>query len=58
MTSRLITVNDPYTFYPHTLVDIDDFEDVIGRHFRQPKEGLGFRQFLGRPYVAYDDLAA
>jgi hypothetical protein len=42
MTSRLITVNDPYTFDPHTVVDIDDFEDVIGRHFRQPKEGLGF----------------
>jgi len=42
MTSRLITVNDPYTFDPHTAIDIDDFEDVIGRHFRQPKEGLGF----------------
>jgi len=35
-------VNDPYTFDPHTVVDIDDFEDVIGRHFRQPKDGLGF----------------
>src|SRR5215831_10834953 len=42
MTSRLITVNDPYTFDPHTVVDIDDFEDVIGRHFRQPKDGLWF----------------
>ena len=42
MTSRLITVNDPYAFDPHTEVDITDFEDVIGRHFRQPKEGLGF----------------
>ena len=42
MTSRLITVNDPYAFDPRTVVDIDDFEDVIGRHFRQPKEGLGF----------------
>jgi hypothetical protein len=42
MTSRLITVNDPYIFDPHTAIDIDDFEDVIGRHFRQPKEGLGF----------------
>jgi len=42
MTSRLITVNDPYTFDPRTVVDIDDFEDVIGRYFRQPKEGLGF----------------
>ena len=42
MTSRLITANDPYAFDPGMVVDIDDFEDVIGRHFRQPKEGLGF----------------
>ena len=42
MTARLITVNDVYAFDPHIVVDIDDFEDVIGRHFRQPKEGLGF----------------
>jgi HD domain len=42
MTSRLITANDPYSFNPRAVVDIDDFEDVIGRHFRQPKEGLGF----------------
>jgi len=42
MTSRLITVNDPYAFDARTKVDITDFEDVIGRHFRQPKEGLGF----------------
>ena len=24
------------------VVDVDDFTDIIGRHFRQPKEGLGF----------------
>jgi hypothetical protein len=42
MTSRLITVNDPYTFDPRTLVDIDEFEDLLGRHFRQPEQGLGF----------------
>jgi hypothetical protein len=23
-------------------VEIDEFEDVIGRNFRQPAEGLGF----------------
>ena len=40
MTARLITVNDVYD--PHVVVDIDDFEDVIGKHFRQPEEGLGF----------------
>ena len=33
---------DPYAFDPHRVVGIDDFEDVIGRHFKQPKEGLGF----------------
>jgi hypothetical protein len=32
----------PYAFDPHIVVGIDDFEDVIGRHFRQPEEGLGF----------------
>ena len=42
MTSRLITVNDPYAFDPHITVGIEDFADVIGRHFKQPQEGLGF----------------
>lgn len=42
MTSRLITLNDLYSFEPDVQVDVEDFTDVIGRHFRQPKEGLGF----------------
>jgi hypothetical protein len=42
MTARLITVNDLYSFDPTVTVTLEDFEDVIGRHFRQPKEGLGF----------------
>jgi hypothetical protein len=42
MTSRLITINDIYSFDPNVVVDFDDFEDVVGRHFRQPAEGLGF----------------
>jgi hypothetical protein len=42
MTSRLITINDIYSFDPAAAVDFDDFEDVVGRHFRQPAEGLGF----------------
>lgn len=42
MASRLITVNDLYSFEPGVKVSVDDFEDVIGRHFRQPKQGLGF----------------
>ncbi len=42
MTSRLITINDIYSFDPNTVVDFSEFEDVIGRNFRQPEEGLGF----------------
>ena len=41
MTARLITLNDPYAFDPDAKVDLDEFTDIIGRHFRQPKEGLG-----------------
>jgi hypothetical protein len=42
MTSRLLTMNDIYSFDPNVKVEIDEFEDVIGRNFRQPAEGLGF----------------
>ena len=40
-TCRLITVNDLYAFDPNAKVSIDPFQDIIGRHFKQPKEGLG-----------------
>jgi hypothetical protein len=42
MTSRLITLNDLYSFEEGVVVDVDDFTDIIGRNFKQPKEGLGF----------------
>ena len=42
MTSRMICVNDVYSFDPNAKVSIDDFVDIIGRNFRQPKEGLGW----------------
>ena len=42
MTSRMITVNDIYAFDPNTKVEIDEFTDIIGRNFKQPKEGLGW----------------
>jgi HD domain len=42
MTSRLITINDIYSFDPNVVVDFGEFEDVVGRHFAQPTEGLGF----------------
>jgi len=41
MTSRLICVNDVSSFDPNAKVNLDDFVDIIGRNFRQPKEGLG-----------------
>jgi hypothetical protein len=40
--ARLITVNDLYSFDPNHVVDPEKFTDIVGRHFRQPKEGLGF----------------
>jgi HD domain len=42
MTSRLITVNDLYAFDPNVRVELDEFTDIVGRNFKQPKEGLGF----------------
>src|SRR5438067_1845363 len=41
MEARLITVNDLYSFDPNAKVSIEPFIDLIGRHFKQPKEGLG-----------------
>ena len=42
MSARLLTVNDLYAFDPNLEVELEEFTDVVGRHFRQPKEGLGF----------------
>jgi Arc/MetJ-type ribon-helix-helix transcriptional regulator len=39
--ARMVTVNDFYSFDPKAEVTIEPFEDIIGRHFKQPKEGLG-----------------
>ena len=41
MEPRMVTVNDLYAFDPNVVVTIDRFLDIIGRHFKQPKEGLG-----------------
>ena len=40
--SRLVTVNDYYAFDPNAKVSIEPFIDIMGRHFKQPKEGLGW----------------
>jgi hypothetical protein len=42
MEARSITVHDLYAFDPNMKVSLDPFIDIIGRHFKQPKEGLGF----------------
>jgi hypothetical protein len=41
MEPRLVTVNDLYAFDPNAKVAIDPFLDIVGRHFKQPKDGLG-----------------
>jgi hypothetical protein len=46
MEPRLVTVNDFYAFDPNAVVSIEPFTDIIGRLFKQPKEGLGFDNSL------------
>jgi hypothetical protein len=41
MEPRLVTVNDLYAFDRNAQVSIDPFIDIIGRLWKQPKEGLG-----------------
>ena len=42
MTSRLVTLYDIYFFETSETADPEMFTDIIGRHFKQPEEGLGF----------------
>jgi len=42
MDARMVTVNDLYSFEPGVNPQLEQFTDIIGRHFKQPKEGLGF----------------
>ena len=39
---RMVTVNDLYAFEPNVNPQIEQFTDIIGRHFKQPKDGLGY----------------
>ena len=41
MIARQITVYDDYSFDRNAPWPLEPFADIIGRHFRQPKEGLG-----------------
>jgi hypothetical protein len=38
---RLVTVNDLYAFDPNSKVSLDPFREIIAKHFKNPKEGLG-----------------
>jgi len=40
--ARMVTVNDLYSFEPDVNPQLEQFADIIGRHFKQPAEGLGF----------------
>ena len=43
MEARLVTVNDQYAFdESQREIRVEEFTDVIGRQFKQPKEGLGY----------------
>ena len=42
MSARLLTVNDLYAFDPNVKVELEEFTDIVDRHFRQPEEGLGW----------------
>ncbi len=41
MSARSVTLFDDYSFDADAPLDLDPFLDIIGRHFRQPAEGLG-----------------
>jgi HD domain len=41
-SARAITLYDLYAFEDNVAIDPGEFEDIIGRHFKQPEEGLGF----------------
>ena len=41
--ARMVTVNDLYAFDPNAgPINLEQFADIIGRRFKQPKEGLGY----------------
>ncbi len=42
MSARYVTLYDIYFFDQWTPIDPEMFADIIGRHFREPREGLGF----------------
>ena len=42
MEARMVTMNDEYGFDRSVSVSLKPFIDIIGRNFKEPKEGLGY----------------
>ncbi len=42
MSAMQVVLNDLYAFDPNVTVELEEFEDIVGEHFRQPDNGLGF----------------
>jgi len=42
MSARQICINDVYSFDPNVKVDLEDFHEIMAKHFREPEEGLGY----------------
>ena len=42
MSAMQVVLNDLYAFDPSVKVELEEFEDIIGRNFKQPDDGLGF----------------
>jgi hypothetical protein len=42
MVARSVTIFDDYSFDPQGSASLGPFLDIIGRHFRQPAQGLGY----------------
>ena len=40
--ARQVTINDLYAFDLSSHPTFDQFTDIVGRHFKQPAEGLGY----------------
>jgi len=57
MTSRLVTVNDIYSFDPDVTVELDEFADVVGPELPAAGRGTRVRRLPGGAHVADDDLA-
>jgi hypothetical protein len=41
MSARLVTLFDDYSFDVDAALSLEPFVDIVGRHFRQPPQGLG-----------------